>query len=72
MDDLGVAGAGDGADGLGGFEHDDLAALERERAGDRETDNTGADHGAFDLFAHRALIGWHICEERCRPYYVSG
>lgn len=48
MDHLTVARGGDGADGVGSFQHDDFAARFRQSAGDGEANDAGADDDAFN------------------------
>ena len=48
VDDFAVARAHPRPDGVFRLDDDDLAASPRQRARDRETDNTGADNEAFD------------------------
>ncbi|MNT31679.1 hypothetical protein D3C72_1675250 [compost metagenome] len=54
--DFGVARAGAGADGLGGFRHQHLAAGLGQRAGDRQADHAGADDDAIDVGAHCVFL----------------
>ena len=51
--DFGVARAGAGADGLGGFCHQHLASAQRQGPRDRQADHARADHDAVDVGAHR-------------------
>ncbi len=52
VDDLGIARTGFGADFARRFQHHDLAADDRQGAGDGEADDAGTDDGAFACLGH--------------------
>ncbi len=57
VDDLAVACAGHGAEGVFGLEHDHLAAGLRERARAGQADHAGTDHDTIDpLRRHRGIV----------------
>ncbi|MOA22557.1 hypothetical protein D3C78_1431200 [compost metagenome] len=60
MDDFGIARAGAGADGLGGFGHQHFAAGLRQRARDGQADHARADHDAIHISAHGAFLSERV------------
>lgn len=56
MDDFGVARAGAGADGFGGFGHQHFAARQGQGAGDGQADDAGADDDAIDIRIHGVQV----------------
>ena len=57
VDHLAVARGGDGADALGGFQHDHFAAGLGQAPGDRKSDHTRSDDDAINLFHVRFRPG---------------
>jgi hypothetical protein len=52
MDDFGIARAGLAADRVMALQHQHLAPVQSQPAGDREADDPGADDDCVDAFRH--------------------
>src|SRR5579872_1403499 len=71
MDHLAVARGGDGANSLGRFQDDDLAAALCQPPGDGKTDDSRTDDDTLDLVHSKILIRIPLCDSALKAGVVG-